>query len=580
MKWLNNISMKSKMWITLSIIIVIIILFISLVSSSFFGFAGGQKNFLSVLEKTESYSLNFMEKLNRFDFELLRQLTQPRKSSYKFLESDLKNLLSEFERIYSDFKLKTSGDKNISSLLEKVKFASDNYFNNRKLFIEYLNKGKKNEAVNKLSVEDLNNLTAYIKMINKSFMGELQNIYKDNMERFESKKIEVASLFIILLVLSLLFFFIVQYTLLKPIISLGNVAKNIAEGNLDIEIKETERKDEIGQLSQRMNVMLQRLRDVSHIMEEIVDGKIDQKMEAKSEHDTFAIDVNKMIDSLNKFVSLLKKMVSSLVESATELNSSITEISASVSETSSSISETTSSAEEIKKTSDVALQMAKESVKTVEKGEQISLEVQNSFQVTQEGFDIIKTQVSILNQNIIQLAESSKTVGEIVGLVNDIADQTNILAVNASIEAARAGEQGKSFVVVAQEMKSLADQSRQATDKIRNILDETQNSVNSSVMAAEKAEKTVSEQINQANEQISVLNEIVNVMQEIKDAIKQSELTINEQNIGIGEITDAMETIKTASQQNTEATRKLSKTVSTLKSVERYFTNFIERFKI
>ena len=55
--------------------------------------------------------------------------------------------------------------------------------------------------------------------------------------------------------------------------------------------------------------------------------------------------------------------------------------------------------------------------------------------------------------------------------IEDIAETTNILALNATIEAMRAGDAGRTFAVVANEVKSLAGETRQATNEIAQVIE-------------------------------------------------------------------------------------------------------------
>lgn len=57
-----------------------------------------------------------------------------------------------------------------------------------------------------------------------------------------------------------------------------------------------------------------------------------------------------------------------------------------------------------------------------------------------------------------RLAEAADAIGSIVHLITEISGKVNMLAINATIEAARAGAAGRSFAVVAGEVKTLADQ--------------------------------------------------------------------------------------------------------------------------
>ena len=74
------------------------------------------------------------------------------------------------------------------------------------------------------------------------------------------------------------------------------------------------------------------------------------------------------------------------------------------------------------------------------------------------------------------LADAASQIGPVIAAIEDIAAQTNLLALNATIEAARAGEAGKSFSVVANEVKELARQTGEATLDIRNRIERMQQS--------------------------------------------------------------------------------------------------------
>ena len=78
-------------------------------------------------------------------------------------------------------------------------------------------------------------------------------------------------------------------------------------------------------------------------------------------------------------------------------------------------------------------------------------------EIDESNKDILKT-VEDSNNNISEISNSIRQIGEKTKVINDIVFQTKLLSFNASVEAARAGEQGKGFAVVAEEVGNLARQ--------------------------------------------------------------------------------------------------------------------------
>lgn len=116
-----------------------------------------------------------------------------------------------------------------------------------------------------------------------------------------------------------------------------------------------------------------------------------------------------------------------------------------------------------------------------------------SFQVT-ESNTITNTatqQAQDVSTTINNLKSSSQEINEVIQLITNIAAQTNLLALNATIEAARAGEAGKSFAVVANEVKNLATQTVDATDKITGQIDLIQGYINRTIQSIETIIETI-----------------------------------------------------------------------------------------
>ncbi len=91
-----------------------------------------------------------------------------------------------------------------------------------------------------------------------------------------------------------------------------------------------------------------------------------------------------------------------------------------------------------------------------------------------QGISELKSSIESSAAVIEDLLDMSKKIRHFVTGIADIAKKTNLLALNAGIEAARAGEAGKSFSVVADEIKQLAGKSNDSADEITQILQNVQ----------------------------------------------------------------------------------------------------------
>ena len=107
------------------------------------------------------------------------------------------------------------------------------------------------------------------------------------------------------------------------------------------------------------------------------------------------------------------------------------------------------------------------SARAIERLGQGTVQIQSSLaQIT----DLLEL-VEALATHVTGFAAAMDQVKRCSKDIEQIAETTNILALNATIEAMRAGEAGRTFAVVANEVKSLAGETRQATKEIGEVIE-------------------------------------------------------------------------------------------------------------
>ncbi|MGL4363538.1 MAG: methyl-accepting chemotaxis protein [Cellulosilyticaceae bacterium] len=103
-------------------------------------------------------------------------------------------------------------------------------------------------------------------------------------------------------------------------------------------------------------------------------------------------------------------------------------------------------------------------------------------------------------KNIVSAKEKSDKITKASEKIKAIASQTGLLALNASIEAARSGEDGKGFVVIANEIRKLSNQANLFTAEIEMSIRELTAANKIAVDAIEHMEKRISTQVESVKE--------------------------------------------------------------------------------
>jgi methyl-accepting chemotaxis protein len=164
------------------------------------------------------------------------------------------------------------------------------------------------------------------------------------------------------------------------------------------------------------------------------------------------------------------------------------------------------------------------------------------------------------------IEQSSAEITKIIGVIDEIAFQTNLLALNAGVEAARAGESGKGFAVVAQEVRELAQRSAAAAKEIKSQISSSSSQVEHGVQLvarAGEALKRISGQIESANEIVSKISH-----------------SAQEQDTTLRSISQAMNQLDTATQQNAAMAEETTASAEVLANDTGDLLDLIRGFRI
>jgi len=300
-------------------------------------------------------------------------------------------------------------------------------------------------------------------------------------------------------------------------------------------------------------------------------------------------------ESYSSNIITLEGAVSSLSCNTKDIANAAENVLKSVDETSSAVGQISVAIENVTRSLDTlsestfksasAMEEISASLKNVEQSAAISHKVSRQVKnQADEGRAVVEETVAALAEiqravdfsykGILRLSENSSRIDSIINVINDITKRTNLLALNASIIAAQAGEYGKSFGVVADEIRNLSLQTGQSTGEITHIIEEI---LNESRAAAENVSNTkllVQKGVSLGHNTGNSLNTIIESAYQSMEMTEEIMVATREQAQSVDLVTQSIEDVSAmtskifnVSKEQTNATRSIAQAIETIKQM-------------
>jgi len=193
------------------------------------------------------------------------------------------------------------------------------------------------------------------------------------------------------------------------------------------------------------------------------------------------------------------------------------------------------------------------------------------------GIEALRQAVDDAKRRVGALGRRSDDVDQILDFVGEVAGRTNLLSLNASIIATQAGEHGKAFAVVADQIRELAVQIASSTKSIGDIIGAVRDDVAGTARLIERGDELAAQGVTVARRSLESLDEIRRAAARGRGTAAAIQAAVQTHARSSEAIADLVSSVAHNSRSVAETIQMVGRSVESVRSVTRGVNGVAER---